>query len=121
MGFLRDRRDKREEQRRQQYAASANWPLIANLMLMGHELGLAEEAGLPDDSDHPVMIRDAVLDRIGGWDHFIAVYIDCSYRAHAIPKSNDRMPRIRDLDELFEFILEESGYNRARAELFPDA
>lgn len=83
---------------------------MATMMVSGHELGLAEEAGLTGDekSERAFTVRDAVLDRIGS-DRFAQALIDADFD----------MPNA-EKDDVVGEALKRSGYDAARRELFPE-
>lgn len=104
MGFL-------ENRRRKAHRESVNWDLLVNLMVLGHELGLAEEDGITDNDakgDRAARVRDAVTEVID-WDHLIEVFINTDYELSAQGK---------DKDAVTDRALEDSGYNAARRRLF---
>lgn len=93
------------------HARSLNWRLLTNIMVTGHESILAEQAGVPEDdqTEHALAIRDTVLEQLGE-PRLIQAYIDCDYEM-----------RTSDKDAVLDRALEVSGYNRVRAELFPES
>lgn len=103
MGFL-------ENRRRQAHAKSMNWDMMGALMLMGYELGAAEDEGITDDEekgDRAVKVRDAVLSEIGA-ERFTQALIDADYELDT-----------DDKDAVLERAIETSGYRDARSRLFP--
>lgn len=54
------------------------------------------------------MIRDAVTDKLG-WDPIMKAFIDCHYQTRT------------SWEDVTDRALEVSGYNRVRAELFPES
>jgi hypothetical protein len=85
--------------------------MLTSLMVVGTESLRAEEAGLTGDAaiEHAIEIRDAVIERLG-MSPVVKAFIDCDYEMRTSNRS----------DAVAERALEVSGYNRARAELFPE-
>lgn len=103
MGFL-------ENRRRKAYARSMNWDMMAAVMLMGYELGEAEDEGITDEDekgDRALKVRDTVLAEIGV-ERFTQALIDADYDLEA-----------DDKDAVLERAIETSGYRAARSRLFP--
>jgi hypothetical protein len=100
VGFL-------ENQRRKRHELSVDWDDLVSMMLLDHELELAESEGVAESAraGRAAQVRDAVIDRVGH-DRVVRAFIDCDYEM----KTSDK-------DAVVVQALEVSGYNQARQEL----
>jgi hypothetical protein len=119
MGFLKNRRRKR-------HAASTNWELVVPLMLLRHEVGLAEKAGVSEDQRRARAseISQAVVAEIG-LEQVNEAFVACDYTTHYDLADEVQLVltlgRIDRGDLLAPRALTRLGYNRVRAELFPES
>ena len=107
MGFLEDRR-------RRAHGQSANWEMLAAIMLMAFEMDKAEREGISDNDEQAqraMDVRDAVLDEVGG-AQFTQALIDADYELRSRDKD-------AELEDALERAVDASGYLSARKRLFP--
>lgn len=103
MGFL-------EKRRRNAHARSMNWPMMAHLMLLGHEMALLEAEGVPNDDDlmrRATEKRDAVLEVISE-ERFTLALIAADFEMST-----------GDKDAVVARAVETSGYLAARRGMNP--
>jgi hypothetical protein len=87
------------------------WQGIAQLAITGYELALCDEEGITgtDADNRAYTVSSAVLRKIGGIDRFATLMAQLSRSSG---------PQDEDLDDK---LFDQSGYNTARARLFPES
>ena len=111
--------------RRRRHALSTNWDARVRVMLLRHELRLAEEAGIPPNEQRAQ--ADEVWQTVTaelGWAAVVQTFIDIDYSTRTETEYALRS-RFGGTNAAAEYLLnrtlDESGYNRVRAERFPPA
>ena len=99
-----------ENQRRKRHEISLDWNEVVMMMLLDHELDVAERAGVPEHvrTQSATRIRDAVVADVGQ-PAIVRVFIDTDYEM-----------RTPDKDAVVARALERSGYDAARRALPPE-
>jgi len=99
-----------ENQRRKRHELSLDWNELVMMMLLDHELDMAERAGVPEHvrTQSATRIRDAVVAKVGQ-PGIVRVFIDTDYEM-----------RTPDKDAVVARALAASGYDDARRDLPPE-
>ena len=99
-----------ENQRRKRHELSLDWNELVMMMLLDHELDVAERAGVPEHvrTQSATRIRDAVVAKVGQ-PGIVRVFIDTDYDM-----------RTPDKDAVVARALAASGYDDARRDLPPE-
>jgi hypothetical protein len=99
-----------ENQRRKRHELSLDWNELVMMMLLDHELDMAERAGVPEHvrTQSATRIRDAVVAKVGQ-PGIVRVFIDTDYEM-----------RTPDKDAVVTRALQASGYDEARRDLPPE-
>jgi hypothetical protein len=99
-----------ENQRRKRHELSLDWNELVMMMLLDHELDMAERAGVPEHvrTQTATRIRDAVVAQVGQ-PGIVRVFIDTDYEM-----------RTPDKDAVVARALAASGYDDARRDLPPE-
>jgi hypothetical protein len=99
-----------ENQRRKRHELSLDWNELVMMMLLDHEIDMAERAGVPEHvrTQSATRIRDAVVAEVGQ-PAIVRTFIDTDYEM-----------RTPDKDAVVARALEASGYDAARRDLPPE-